>query len=173
VLPRIVAATVEGSDTEQFMSLKERAAALLAGKAETRRTPEQTADWFTATSRRIWAEVAAAAGEIYAEEQQFGAHAVGFPQHWKEELGRLKEGLVKLDEKAKQEGPSHMAGVKGGGGAAGAGSGGDGESDGRLRGGWGGAALQAPDAARGLRQGADDVGCEDGVVQGGDPGWVC
>ncbi len=180
------ASTVEGSDIEQFMSLKERARELLDGKVSTRRTPEQTAAWFSETARRILIEVAAArkaqaelskeldstladlevlaslaeyhshrlpaglayalyqetgssgdlaaavkeerqavaawertaaAGVLYAEDLQFGAHAVGFPHHWKEELGLLQGGLRKLEaEKAKVEGPAHLiTGSKGDG----------------------------------------------------------
>lgn len=179
-LPRY-AATVEGSDTGQFMSLPQRARAILLGTPSSRRTPEQTAAWFASTSQRIlaqvetarksapqppsnellttladleilarlaafhshrlpaglayalyqqtgssgdlaaavaaeraavkaWQALVAAAGDIYAEDLQFGAHAVGFPHHWKEELARLQEGLARLEaEQPRQQGPSHLA----------------------------------------------------------------
>lgn len=177
-LPRY-ASTIEGSDTEQFMSLQDRAKSILLGTPSSRRTPEQTAAWFDLTSKRIlgrveearksatpskeltttladleilahlaafhshrlpaglayalyqqtgasgdlatavaeerlavaaWQRIVDAAAGIYAEDLQFGAHAVGFPHHWKEELTRLRQGLATLEaEKPKQEGPSHLA----------------------------------------------------------------
>jgi hypothetical protein len=43
-----------------------------------------------------WERIVAAAGDVYREDLAFGAHAVGFPRHWKEELENLRRGLDKL-----------------------------------------------------------------------------
>jgi hypothetical protein len=43
-----------------------------------------------------WREIVKAAGDVYADELAFGVHAVGFPRHWKEELGKLENGLDQL-----------------------------------------------------------------------------
>ncbi len=58
-LPRY-AATIEGSDTEQFMSLTQRAQAILKGTLDSRRTPEETSQWFASISGSILANVAEA-----------------------------------------------------------------------------------------------------------------
>lgn len=56
-----------------------------------------------------WQHIVEAAGDVYADNLQFGAHAVGFPHHWKEELARLRQGLTRLEaEQPKLEGPSHL-----------------------------------------------------------------
>jgi hypothetical protein len=50
-----------------------------------------------------WQEMVAAAGDIYNENLAFGAHAVGFSRHWKEEyqlLGRNFEQLLAERQKA-------------------------------------------------------------------------
>ena len=43
-----------------------------------------------------WRQMVAAAGDIYAEDLAFGAHAVGFSRHWKEELELLEKSLAGL-----------------------------------------------------------------------------
>jgi hypothetical protein len=43
-----------------------------------------------------WERIVAAAADVYREDLAFGAHAVGFPRHWKEELENLRSGLDKL-----------------------------------------------------------------------------
>ncbi|MBI4873108.1 MAG: hypothetical protein HY822_00595, partial [Acidobacteria bacterium] len=43
-----------------------------------------------------WEQLVAAAGDVYSDNLAFGAHAVGFSRHWKEELGLLRRGLDKL-----------------------------------------------------------------------------
>ncbi len=45
-----------------------------------------------------WRKVIASAGDVYPETLKFGVHRVGFSWHWKEELGKLEEGLAKLRE---------------------------------------------------------------------------
>jgi hypothetical protein len=49
-----------------------------------------------------WREIVAAAGDMYNDRLPFGARAVGFRQHWKEELALLEQDLVALQsERAK------------------------------------------------------------------------
>src|SRR5262249_44922447 len=43
-----------------------------------------------------WREIVKSAGDVYSDELAFGVHAVGFPRHWKEELGKLEKGLDQL-----------------------------------------------------------------------------
>lgn len=43
-----------------------------------------------------WEGIVKAAGNVYADDLAFGVHRVGFPRHWREELGRLQHGLEKL-----------------------------------------------------------------------------
>ena len=43
-----------------------------------------------------WEGMVKAAGSVYAEDLAFGVHRVGFPRHWREELGKLRQGLEKL-----------------------------------------------------------------------------
>ncbi len=43
-----------------------------------------------------WRQIVSAAGDIYAEDLAFGAHAVGFSRHWKEELELLEKSLAAL-----------------------------------------------------------------------------
>jgi hypothetical protein len=44
----------------------------------------------------VWEEIVKAAGDVYAGELAFGVHRAGFPRHWNEELGKLREGLKQL-----------------------------------------------------------------------------
>lgn len=55
----------------------------------------------------VWAEIVAAAGDVYSQDLAFGVHGTGFPRHWKEELDKLQLGLNKLVEERKQ--PSRVA----------------------------------------------------------------
>jgi hypothetical protein len=51
---------------------------------------------------QAWREIVAAAGDVYSENLAFGAHAVGFRRHWKEELGLLQQDFdALLSERAK------------------------------------------------------------------------
>jgi hypothetical protein len=51
-----------------------------------------------------WRGIAAAAGDIYNDHLAFGARAVGFRQHWSEELALLEQDLAALEtERAKVE----------------------------------------------------------------------
>jgi hypothetical protein len=50
-----------------------------------------------------WSQIVTAAGDVYTENLAFGAHAVGFSRHWKEEyqiLGRNFEQLLAERQKA-------------------------------------------------------------------------
>lgn len=50
-----------------------------------------------------WAQIVSAAGDVYSENLAFGAHAVGFSRHWKEEyqiLGRNFEQVLAERQKA-------------------------------------------------------------------------
>ncbi len=53
--------TMEGSDTEQFMNVRDRAKSLVEGRDVAMRTPEATADWFDETAKEILDHVARAA----------------------------------------------------------------------------------------------------------------
>ena len=44
-----------------------------------------------------WREIVAAAGDVYNDRLAFGARAIGFRQHWKEELALLEEDLTALE----------------------------------------------------------------------------
>jgi hypothetical protein len=49
-----------------------------------------------------WGQIVAAAGDVYSENLAFGAHAVGFSRHWKEEQQLLARNLDQLQaERAK------------------------------------------------------------------------
>ena len=51
-----------------------------------------------------WREIVAAAGDVYEDRLPFGARAVGFRQHWREELKLLEDDLTALEnERAKVE----------------------------------------------------------------------
>jgi hypothetical protein len=51
---------------------------------------------------QAWREIVAAAGDVYSENLAFGAHAVGFRRHWKEELRLLQQDFDALvSERAK------------------------------------------------------------------------
>ena len=51
-----------------------------------------------------WREIVAAAGDVYSDHLPFGARAVGFRQHWKEELALLEQDFTALEaERAKVE----------------------------------------------------------------------
>lgn len=45
---------------------------------------------------QAWREIVAAAGDIYNDHLAFGARAVGFRQHWKEELALLEKDFEQL-----------------------------------------------------------------------------
>ena len=50
-----------------------------------------------------WNQIVSAAGDVYHDELAFGAHAVGFSRHWKEEyslLARDFENLLSERQKA-------------------------------------------------------------------------
>ena len=53
-------ADAEGSDIEQFMSLRDAARSILDGRDTSLRRPEETSRWFADTSRKILARVQAA-----------------------------------------------------------------------------------------------------------------
>ena len=44
-----------------------------------------------------WRDVVAAAGDVYSDHLPFGARAVGFRQHWKEELALIEQDLGALE----------------------------------------------------------------------------
>jgi hypothetical protein len=164
----------DGSDIQQFMTVRDEAKSILEGTDTAMRRPEETSRWFTKTADAIMTEVAAAettirfdannefrsnvtdlkilaglarfhawrllggvsynlykqagdlhafddaivderyalnawhqisiaAGDIYNEDLAFGAHAVGFSRHWKEEynlLARDFENLLAERQKA-------------------------------------------------------------------------
>jgi hypothetical protein len=51
-----------------------------------------------------WREIVAAAGDVYGDRLPFGARAVGFRQHWKEEMALLEKDFAALAaERAKVE----------------------------------------------------------------------
>ncbi len=60
-----------------------------------------------------WSQIVTAAGDVYSENLAFGAHAVGFARHWKEEqqtLQRNFEQLLAAREKAvAKPGAKHYA----------------------------------------------------------------
>ena len=43
-----------------------------------------------------WEGIVSAAGDVYRDDLAFGVARVGFPRHWKEELGKLRAGLESL-----------------------------------------------------------------------------
>ena len=49
-----------------------------------------------------WERIVAAAGDVYSEDLAFGAHAVGFSRHWKEELALMRRGLESLEAERKK-----------------------------------------------------------------------
>ena len=54
-----------------------------------------------------WREIVAAASDVYNDRLAFGAHAVGFRRHWKEELGLLEQDVAALEaERAQVENKS-------------------------------------------------------------------
>jgi hypothetical protein len=76
---------------------------LLAGVAYKLCQETSDLEWFDeaiAKERKAleaWGQIVAAAGDVYTENLAFGAHAVGFSRHWKEEyqlLGRNFEQLL-------------------------------------------------------------------------------
>jgi hypothetical protein len=58
-----------------------------------------------------WNQIVSAAGDVYNDNLAFGAHAVGFSRHWKEEYGLLSrdfENLLSERQKASgKDGPTH------------------------------------------------------------------
>jgi hypothetical protein len=60
-----------------------------------------------------WSQIVAAAGDVYSENLAFGAHAVGFSRHWKEEQQKLAANFEQLQaERAKavaKEGAKHYS----------------------------------------------------------------
>ena len=60
-----------------------------------------------------WEAIVAAAGDVYREDLAFGVERVGFPRHWKDELGKLRAGLRSLEDqrrgaKPPQSGIAHV-----------------------------------------------------------------
>ena len=43
-----------------------------------------------------WGQIVSAAGDVYSENLAFGAHAVGFSRHWKEEYDLLSRNFEQL-----------------------------------------------------------------------------
>jgi hypothetical protein len=43
-----------------------------------------------------WEEIVKAADDVYAKDLAFGVERVGFPRHWKDELGKLRQGIEQL-----------------------------------------------------------------------------
>lgn len=43
-----------------------------------------------------WRSIVKAAGDVYSDNLAFGVHAVGFPHHWKEELGKIEKDFTDL-----------------------------------------------------------------------------
>lgn len=49
-----------------------------------------------------WSGIVEAAGDVYSEDLAFGVHRAGFPRHWKEELGRLRNDFNQLAAERQQ-----------------------------------------------------------------------
>ena len=57
-----------------------------------------------------WAQIVAAAGDVYREDLAFGAHAVGFSRHWKEEQQLLARDFERLQaERAEGRGEARSS----------------------------------------------------------------
>jgi hypothetical protein len=169
-------ASEDGSDIQQFMSVRDEAKSILAGTETPMRRPEETSRWFARTADAIdtqvaqaeksvgshsgnefrstttdlkilsglaryhslrllagiqynlykqsgdlgafdeavsderhalesWKQMVDAAGDVYSENLAFGAHAVGFARHWKEEYALLNHDFEQLlGERAKATG---------------------------------------------------------------------
>jgi hypothetical protein len=52
-----------------------------------------------------WSQIVAAAGDVYSENLAFGAHAVGFPRHWKEERQTLARNFEQLQAERQKAAP--------------------------------------------------------------------
>ena len=52
-----------------------------------------------------WSQIVAAAGDVYSENLAFGAHAVGFPRHWKEERQTLARNFEQLQAERRNATP--------------------------------------------------------------------
>ncbi len=53
-----------------------------------------------------WEGIVKAAGDTYRDDLAFGVERVGFPRHWKDELGKLRDGLAVVES---QRAASKMA----------------------------------------------------------------
>ncbi len=56
-----------------------------------------------------WQDVVDSAGGVYNKYLAFGVHDKGFPRHWKEEMGRLRDGLRELEAERRQAEPRAVA----------------------------------------------------------------
>ena len=52
-----------------------------------------------------WSQIVEAAGDVYSENLAFGAHAVGFPRHWKEERQTLARNFEQLQAERRNAAP--------------------------------------------------------------------
>lgn len=52
-----------------------------------------------------WGGIVDAAGDVYSDQLAFGAHAVGFRRHWKEEYGLVRADFEKLQAERKEATP--------------------------------------------------------------------
>jgi len=165
----------DGSDTQQFMNVRDEAKSIVQGTDTAMRRPEQTSRWFARTADGIlaeiaqagngssefhstitdlkilaalaryhswrllagvdynlykltgdlgsfdeavanersaldaWKQIVAAAGDVYSQDLAFGAHAVGFSRHWKEEYQLLSRDFEQL--LAERQGASAKSGA--------------------------------------------------------------
>ncbi len=123
-----------------------------------------------------WGQIVAAAGDVYSENLAFGAHAVGFSRHWKEEQqllarnfealrGGAREGACEGGREALRAAHSRRAAERNA--AAREGPAGIGACC-RARE-VGAPALPPRDAVRGLPDRGDVARCEDRLIHGRDP----
>ena len=56
-------------------------------------------------ARDAWADIVAAAGDVYSKDLAFGVHRVGFSRHWSEELDYLDMGLKQLKAERRKARP--------------------------------------------------------------------
>ncbi len=57
------------------------------------------------TALDAWGQMVAAAGDVYSENLAFGAHAVGFSRHWKEEYQLLSRNFEQLQAERQKAAP--------------------------------------------------------------------
>jgi hypothetical protein len=57
------------------------------------------------TAIDAWGQMVAAAGDVYSENLAFGAHAVGFSRHWKEEYQLLSHNFEELQSERQRAAP--------------------------------------------------------------------